>query len=326
MDKGLGLLSSETIAIPIKADPRLKLLFELPPRYEVFLDNLADLLSPPKVPPLETTTPPGTFWTDVFVRGRMPWRSMQESIIWHLVSILLLWSLSGQEWVLHREPHVRQHSARESHITYYPPSQTYSARASSHPKTRVRTHPQPVAAHPRPLQVAHQASRAARLVVPPDLKSATASRPNLGPSSPALPPVPLSATERGRSPLAGGLTSVVAPPPTVSPSGNRPGGGLPTSEVGPPPDASGISARRAPGECFRRRTSSNLAGVDAQDRELVWRFVVGRGIAGRSTAPGGTGDRRRQRAPDFVPGNRFPGCTTAPFGAGDGRNRCGVLV
>src|SRR6266478_3073278 len=245
MDKGLGLLSSETIAIPIKADPRLKLLFELPPRYEVFLDNLADLLSPPKVPPLETTTPPGTFWTDVFVRGRMPWRSMQESIIWHLVSSLLLWSLSGQEWVLHREPHVRQHSARESHITYYPPSQTYSARASSHPKTRVRTHPQPVAAHPRPLQVAHQASRAARLVVPPDLKSATASRPNLGPSSPALPPVPLSATERGRSPLAGGLTSVVAPPPTVSPSGNRPGGGLPTSVVGPPPDASGISARRA---------------------------------------------------------------------------------
>src|SRR6266478_3073276 len=282
MDKGLGLLSSETIAIPIKADPRLKLLFELPPRYEVFLDNLADLLSPPKVPPLETTTPPGTFWTDVFVRGRMPWRSMQESIIWHLVSILLLWSLSGQEWVLHREPHVRQHSARESHITYYPPSQTYSARASSHPKTRVRTHPQPVAAHPRPLQVAHQASRAARLVVPPDLKSATASRPNLGPSSPALPPVPLSATERGRSPLAGGRTSDC-------------GGWASSGCVG----HIGAARRRAPGECFRRRTSSNLAGVDAQDRELVWRFVVGRGIAGRSTAP---------------------------FGAGDGRNRCGVLV
>ena len=88
----------------------------------------------------------------------------------------------------------------------------------------------------------------------------------------------------------------------------------------------GAARRRTPGERFRRRTSSNLAGVDAQDRELVWRFVVGRGIAGRSTAPGGTGDRRRQRAPDFVPGNRFPGCTTAPFGAGDGRNRCGVLV
>ena len=245
MDNGLGLLSSETTAIPLKADPRLKLLFELPPRHEVFLDNLADLLSPPKLPPLELTAAPGAFWPDVFVRSPMPWRSMQESVIWHLVAILLIWSLAGQRWVLHREPEIR-HSARESHITYYPPSQTYSAQNSSRPKTRVRTRPQPTAAHPKPLEVAHEAKRAPSLTVPPDLKAATAPSPNVASSSPAAPSVPLSATDRTRSPLAGGLNSVVAPPPSVGQSGLRPGGGIATSVLAPPPDASGISGHNTP--------------------------------------------------------------------------------
>jgi hypothetical protein len=88
----------------------------------------------------------------------------------------------------------------------------------------------------------------------------------------------------------------------------------------------GAARRRTPGQRCRGRTSAHVAGVDAQNRELVWRFVVGRRIAGCATAPRGTGDRRRQRAPDFATGNRFAGCAAAPFGGGDGWHTGRVLV
>jgi hypothetical protein len=238
MDNGLGLLSPETTAIPIKADPRLKLLFELEPRYIVFLDNLADLLSPPKLPPLELTSPPGEFWPDVFQPTQMPWRSFQESVIWHLVAVVAIWSLAGKGWILHREPQVRNPLRDAQHITYYPPSRDYSARASR-PVVRPHSKARPAAPHQKPLEVAREARRPGSLTVPPDLKTAIA-RPNLGAASPVPPSVPLGATARSTN-LPTGLNSVVAPPPDVK-GGIRAGGGLQASVVAPPPDASGISA------------------------------------------------------------------------------------
>src|SRR5215469_15593716 len=241
MDKGLGLLSPETPAIAIKADPRLKLLFELEPRYIVFLDNLADLLSPPKLPPLELTSPPGEFWPDVFPSTQMPWRSFQESVIWHLVAIVVVWSLAGKGWTLRREPQMRNPLRDAQHITYYPPSRDYSARASR-PVVRPHSKARPTTPHQKALEVAHEARRPGSLTVPPDLKAAMA-RPNLGSANPVPPSVPLGATSRSTN-LPAGLSSVLAPPPDVK-GASRAGAGLQSSVVAPPPDAGGLSAGHA---------------------------------------------------------------------------------
>ena len=239
MNKGLELLSSEAATVvPIKADPRLKLLFELEPRYIAFLDNIADLLSPPKFPPLNLTSPPGDFWPDVFVQTSKPWRSFQESVIWHFVAIIAIWTLSGKGLMLHREPQVRNPLRDAQHVTYYPPSRTYSARASR-PVARTRTKAQPATPHQRPLEVAREARRPGGLVVPPDLKSAMA-RPDLPGSNPVAPSVPLSATARSTT-LPPGISSVVAPPPDIKGAG-RAGATLQTSVTAPPPDTGGVSA------------------------------------------------------------------------------------
>ena len=242
MNKGLELLSPETATVvPIKADPRLKLLFELEPRYIAFLDNIADLLSPPKLPPLNLTSPPGEFWPDVFVQTQKPWRSFQESVIWHFVAIIAIWTLSGKGLMLHKEPQTRNPLRDAQHITYYPPSRTYSAKASRPPAHQVDTRhrSQPRVSHQRPLEVAREARRPGGLLVPPDLKSAMA-RPDLPPSKTVAPSVPLSATTRSTT-LPNGLTSVVAPPPDIKGSG-RTGATLQTSVTAPPPDTGGISA------------------------------------------------------------------------------------
>ena len=70
MEKGLALLSTEPRVV-IKADPRLRLLLELQPRHEVFFSNLADLFSRRTLAPFKGTSPPGSFWHDVFVPTRV---------------------------------------------------------------------------------------------------------------------------------------------------------------------------------------------------------------------------------------------------------------
>ncbi len=101
MEKGLGLLSTEPRVIA-KAEPRLQLLMELEPRHEAFLSNLADAFSRRTPPPIKTTSPPGTFWADVFVPTELPWKSFQESMLWHMVVLIAAWALT-QGWATRPE-------------------------------------------------------------------------------------------------------------------------------------------------------------------------------------------------------------------------------
>src|ERR1700739_1048009 len=123
MDRALGLLISETSVAP-KADPRLKLLLELEPAGKVFFRNLLDAILFRQPPPLETTTRPGEFWHDVFVPTSMPWRSFQESMLWHMVVLFAAWALT-QAWVSRPQGRVKQSlraSYRTSGSLYYAPS------------------------------------------------------------------------------------------------------------------------------------------------------------------------------------------------------------
>ena len=216
MEKGLALLSTESRVVT-KADPRLRLLLELQPRHEVFFNNLADAILRRKPAPFKGTSPPGPFWHDVFVPTEMPWKSFQESLLWHMVVMIAAWALT-QGWASRPKPHVNQSSYRASGAVYYSPSKAYPSARSSTPRqtTHATTHAKgrgaSASAHAKALPVAPENRGTPKLVLPPDLKLAEGPRsPNLA-ADPTMPAVPLSATARnefpgGRSDCGSGASS-----------------------------------------------------------------------------------------------------------------------
>jgi len=109
MDSGLGV--SRNVTSPRAAEPKLRLLTELRPWREVFVENLGDLLLRREPPRVWTTSPPGKFWPDVFVPRGVPWFRMSESGVLHVLAILMLvaftrlyFSLEQQRTIQLRQP------------------------------------------------------------------------------------------------------------------------------------------------------------------------------------------------------------------------------
>ena len=196
MDKALELLSSET-SVAHEGEPRLNLLVEREPAHEIFFSNLVHTFQP--VPAIRSLAP-GELWHDVFLPTSLPWKSFQESLLWHFVVIFAGWALS-QGWVSRPQPHVRQ-TYRAAEALYYSPSQLHSSeRSSAAPKTKPQSQGKPQTAArshgSKAMPVAAEQQGTPKLVTPPDLKLAEGPRtPNLGPSNPAMPSVPLSARSR----------------------------------------------------------------------------------------------------------------------------------
>jgi hypothetical protein len=237
-------LRSEPKARPKhKPAPQLKLLLEVEPAHRVFLGNLADTFlwqSPLPAVPASTL---GRFWSDVFVTSRVPWSSFLESMLWHALIIAAVCLVPN--WMPKQQ--LRQASAfRNSSITYYSPSKSFPATKSSPPRTRTRSKKQSPSANQRALAVRREHRG---LVTPPDLQQALArgpklGTPNLAASNPALPAVPLSATQRAQLTVPAGPTAVVAPPPSVNQVMAGRAGLLQGSVVGPAPDVAAVSGRR----------------------------------------------------------------------------------
>src|SRR5215468_3521891 len=241
MEKGLGLLSTE-VRVITKADPRLRLLLELEPRHEVFLGNLADAFSRRKPTPIKTTTPPGSFWNDVFVPTELPWKSFQESMLWHVVVLLAAWAFT-QAWASRPKPHVNQAVYRNSQSIYYSASKAYvpPKRNTPHPQSHAKVRGHAATARAKAIPVAPENRGTPKLVVPPDLKLAEGPRaPNLS-VNPNLPSVPLSATARA-NPALSSLDSAVAPPPDVTGRTKELAGSLQAGIVAPPVDARGLGS------------------------------------------------------------------------------------
>ena len=237
MDNGTALLLSKTGA-HVEGEPRLRLLLEVEPAHRVFLRNLVDTLLFRPVPWVPATSKPAPFWHDVFIDAALPWRSFAESILWHVLAVVAVWSLN-QGPKLQTFP--QRHSFQGSYVVYYTPSESFPARKSSPPQVQARQKA-PSGSARQAWSVAHE--RARGVAAPPNIKSG-ASAPNLAASNSPDPAMPLSATARSRFSVPGSPTSIVAPPPEVYQTTGRQGGFPQASVVAPPPDAQALSGQRA---------------------------------------------------------------------------------
>jgi hypothetical protein len=242
MEIGSEFFSSTKI-IESPPGPSPKLLLELEPARRVFLENLLDIVLFRSPAPLPTTSRPGRFWSDVFVPTSMPWWGFGESMLWHLLFVAGLWSLS-QGIALHH-PALLQPNPHRSYISYYRPSPTFpvagSRPATQHENARVKGKAAPQSR----IQVAREGKPG--LVVPPDLKLGQPGQPDLPGSGGALPAMPFSATARSKFNVPGAPGSAVGPPPEIHAAAGRRGGLPSVSVVAPPPDVAAISSRRGLG-------------------------------------------------------------------------------
>src|SRR5438094_4672783 len=175
MEIGSEFFSSTKIAEP-RALPRPKLLLELEPAHRVFFGNLLDTLLFRPAPHVSTTSRPGRFWGDVFVEPEMPWWGFLESMLWHMLAIAGIWSIS-QGVALRNQPFQRP-SARRTYISYYRPSPTFPVAAARAP----RPEPSPSARKGSPRQSALKVAREGRRgadAAAPSLKLGQKGAPNL---------------------------------------------------------------------------------------------------------------------------------------------------
>jgi hypothetical protein len=218
MDKAPGVLTANPRApraVPVPAPPapapRLKLLIELEPRHRVFVRNLADLLLSRQPPPLRLTSRPAPYWRDVFVPSSAPWSSFGESMLLHLlVVVLFVW---GQSRVWTSVELFPQRRALHTPITYYPPKRSFRAAEGRAPSVLARGKHTPQAARQPAMPVTPQ--QKPKIVTPPDIRQATAQPPNLPGSYTVTPTVPFPVTSNLRRNASAGPSGVVAPPPQV---------------------------------------------------------------------------------------------------------------
>jgi len=252
MDKAPGVLIANQRVQRLEPAPRLRLLTELEPGHRVFFGNLADLLLSRRVPPIPITSRPASFWGDVFVPSGARWSSVMESMLCHLlVIILFVWSQS-RVWVpVKRFP---QREAFNRSVTYYPPTHSFPAAEGRVSSVRARsrvTHTSAQSALQLARQPAHQPAmpvtpqQKPSVVTPPDIKQATAKLPNFLGSHAVTPMVPFSATMGPQRKTLVGPSGVVAPLPQVDQATVRRLALPQPSAVAPAPELGGPSAGRA---------------------------------------------------------------------------------
>src|SRR6202167_6056704 len=225
--------------------PRLRLLIELEPRHRVSFGNLPDLLMSRRLPPIPVTSQPAAFWDDVFVYSGPPWSSFFESILCHLLLLVLFVWGQSKVWVSVKLFPSRD--ATHSSITYYPLPAFPSAQGrapTARARSRPRQTPAPRSAKPPAMPVTPQKNPS--LITPPDIKRAAASMPNLSNSRTVAPIVPFSATANPLPNALAGPAAAVAPPPQVDQAAARHLAlAQASAPVAPAPDLAGPSTGRA---------------------------------------------------------------------------------
>ncbi len=219
----------------------LKLLIELEPAHQVFLRNLGDILLFRSTPPITTTSGPTSFWGDVFVYSGVPWSRLLESMLCHMIAVVVVLILS-QEWRQQVQPQQRR-AFDKSDVLYYTPSQTFPALGSNQSRVGVQPKRQPASARRPTIRVARE--HAQRMISAPNLRLTGHPRPKIVASNPAPPAMPLSATGGSRLTVPAAPTSVVAPPPDLRQATARRARLLQVSVVAPAPNVGTVSLRRA---------------------------------------------------------------------------------
>src|ERR1039458_7101272 len=248
MDKAPGVLIAIQRVQRSAPAPHLRLLTELEPHHRVFFRNLVDLFLSRRVSQIPITSRPAPFWDDVFVPSGAPWSAFLESMLWHLLLLILfVWGQSRVWAPVKLFPHL--HAVHRS-ITYYPLRQSFPAAESRVTSVGARSRPK----HASPRKPPHQAmpvtpQQKPSIVTPPDIKQATARLPSFLGSHAVTPMVPFSATAGPRRNALTGPSGVVAPPPEVDKDVDQAKArrlALPqASAVAPAPQLGGPSAGRA---------------------------------------------------------------------------------
>ncbi len=246
MEPHLGaLIANRRLQCP-EAAPRLKLLVELEPRHRVFVRNLADLLLSRPVPHIAIGSRRVPFWDDVFVPSGIPWASFLESMLWHLVLIVLFVLGQSKQWMPERRFPVRD--ALRASIHSYLRISSFPALGGRAPGVRARSRVKHISAQPSAIPVRPQ--QKPRMVSPPDIKPVTARLPNLPDPHAVGPMVPLSAIPGPRWNAWVRPYSAVAPSPKVDQATARWVPLPQASAVSPAPDLGGTptaGATKAPG-------------------------------------------------------------------------------
>jgi TonB family protein len=238
-----------------------RLLVELPPRRQIFLGNLRDLVSPQQLPPLELRSAPAPFWPDVFVGRGVPWSGFLKSTAFHVVAGALLIALTE---LFALQPRVTPRPAFDHTqvITYQaspdlPPLDTRQQASPKPEKADPEFSRQPIISVPREAD-----NREQTIVAAPNVKLKHAmDMPNIVAWSDtpkprlAIPDVPLTPAAELTRITPRMENSVVAPPPdaaNLTRRSDQPS--LQASVVAPPPDL---------------RTSRRAAALDAPQPSVV---------------------------------------------------------
>ena len=249
---GTGTGEAKSVSGPGR-EPHL--LVELEPRGRTFLRNLLDLL-PRSRAELKLIIPeqnslPGSFWTDVFVTARLPWRGWAESLLCHGVAIAALWSLprllppaiQTMPLPVFDSASVIYYSKEE----YLPPLDTGAQ--ASRPREARKGEPeysrQPIISVPPDPDNSRQT-----IVTPPRVRlEHDVEIPNIVAWTPSNVPVPMAATARSASELQMPAlpVEVVAPAPEVTRASQLKLPSLDSAVVGPVPQLEAAAVRSVQG-------------------------------------------------------------------------------
>ena len=241
MDKAPGVLIANQRVQRLEPAPRLRLLIELEPGHRVFFRNLADLLLSRRVPPIPITSRPAPFWGDVFVPSGARWSSFTESMLCHLLLVILFVWGQSRVWVqVKRFP---QREAFNRSVTYYPPAKTFAAAEGRVSSVRERSRVTSAQQSARQSAMPVTPQQKPTIVTPPDIKQATAKLPDFVGSHVVTPMVPFSATLGPQRNALAVPSAVVAPPPQVDQAPVRRMALPQASAVAPAPEMGGAAGR-----------------------------------------------------------------------------------
>jgi TonB family protein len=234
----------------------LRLLIEPEPWYRAFAQNLRAFFQPSEVFNQQSTITnhqsEATFWPDVFVERRLPWRRFVESGACHVLALTLVWAGSR---LLALQPRVAPQPAfTHADVVYYTPSEylpPLDTRRSDSVRLR-KADPeysaQPIISVPREAD-----NRSQTIVTPPDIQlQHDVALPNIVAwrETPQVPigPVPVVPASE-ISHLAPQMErSVIAPPPDlrndVQPESQKTFHAPEPAVVAPPPAVEAGSTRR----------------------------------------------------------------------------------
>jgi TonB family protein len=249
--KPAPVLLESTSEAEVEAGGAPAFLVDLEPWHTVFLRNLSDALRPRQRAPFLVSSPPGSFWPDVFVTSRLPWNRFAQSAMCHVALILALWG-SVRLWpqgpqVLDRPVFNRADVIYYAPSEYLPPLDTGGRRRQLPRKGEPEHSPQPIISVP-----AEADNRTQTIVTPSDIRlNHDVPLPNIvaWSQNKIQPSVPLASTNGAANLRLSTLpVTAVAPAPETMPANRMRSPMLSQTVVAPTPEVDTESSRslRAP--------------------------------------------------------------------------------